>query len=424
MIKRFLIIFLSGLLCTTSFSQKNKNMQNTFLEAEYFFLNEQYTDAAGLYSQVFEKLPQNANIAYRLGTCYLNIPGRKNLAIEYLENASKNMSDKRKEGTINQVSAPYDALFNLGIAYRVNYMFDKAKDAYKKYLTTLSPADTDDITFTKHEITVCDMANNLISKPVAYTEENIGKPFNDDKNNFDPVVSYDGKTFLYKTNLKFYNAVMFSRLIDGKWTAPVNISPDLKTDGEIYISSLSADGKTLYLSLNDKNNSDIYSSTYNGTNWMTPVPLNKNINTNSWESHGCISEDGQQLFFASDRAGGYGGLDLYVSHLVNGDWGPVVNLGPAINTPFNEDRPFINNNGNTLFFSSQGHENIGGYDIFRSELNSERKWSDPKNLGYPLNTPDDNIFFMPLKDEKSGYYSIFKSAGGFGKEDIFKIIIK
>jgi len=405
-------------------AQNIKTLQDSFLEAEYFFMKGDYSDAATNYRQLNEKLPENANISYRLGTCYLNITGKKNLATQYLENATKNMSAKHKEGTVKQQTAPFDALYNLGKAYRINYKFDKAKEAFNKYLNTLAPDDKENLDFIKHEIQICEMANGLISKPVEYTEENLGELFNDEKANFDPLISADGKSFVYKVTLKFYDAVMFSRYIDGKWTAPVSISPDLQLDGDLYVSCLSADGKLLFFSRNDNSNSDIYSSSFNGSVWSIPILLNKNINTKYWDSHGYISEDGNQFVFASDRPGGSGGLDLYISHKVDGDWGPAVNLGPEINTQFNEDRPFLINNGKTLFFCSQGHENIGGYDLFRSDLLLNGSWAKPKNLGYPINTPDDNTFFMPIGDGKSGYYSIFKPSGGFGKEDIYKVIFK
>src|SRR5664279_195197 len=405
-------------------AQESKELQEPFLEAEYFLMNEDYSDALAYYMQLYEKLPENANLAYCIGVCYLNIPSKKNLSIEYLENAIKNMSAKHKEGTITQTAAPYDALFQLGKAYRINYRFDKAKETFTKYLATLLPDDHENIDFIKHEIEVCNMAKDLIAKPVTYTEENIGDLFNDEKSNFNPLISADGKSFAYMVSLKFYDAVMFSRLVNGKWTPPVNITPELQSDGDFYISCLSADGKLLFLSKDDGENSDIYMSSYNGVSWSKTVKLNKNINTKYWESHGFITEDGNQLVFASDRPGGFGGLDLYISRKVNGDWGPAVNLGPEINTPFNEDRPFMINNGKTLFFSSQGHQNIGGYDLFRSDLQSNGLWSGPKNLGYPINTPDDDIFFMPVRDGKSGYYSRFKETGGYGKEDIYKITFK
>jgi len=424
MSKRAVCLFITIVFVISIYAQDNKSLQDSFLEAEYFLMNEDYPDALTYYLHLYEKLPENSNIAYCIGVCYLNIPGEKNLSVDYLETATKNMSAKHKEGTINQTAAPYDALYDLATAYRINFKFDKAKEAFMKYAGTLLPDDHENLDFIKHEISVCDMAKELISKPIAYTEENMGELFNDEKANFNPLISADGKSFAFMVSLKFYDAVMFSKLSNGKWSTPVNITPELQVDGDIFISCLSANGKLLFLSKDDNYNSDIYVSSFNGKSWSAIVKLNKNINTKYWESHGFISETGDQLIFASDRPGGFGGLDLYVSRKVNGDWGPAYNLGPEINTQFNEDRPFLINNGKTLFFSSQGHENIGGYDLFRTDLQSNSLWSKPKNLGYPINTPDDNIFFMPTGDGKSGYYSIFKDTGGFGKEDIYRITLK
>lgn len=412
------------ILSITAFTQDNKALQDSFLEAEYFLMNEDYNDALTFYLQLHEKLPDNANIAFSIGVCYLNIPGKKNLSIKYLEVATKNMSAKHKEGTITQVSAPYDALYELAKAYRINYKFDLAKETYNKYSGTLLPDDRENLDYIKHEIEVCDMAKKLISSPVEFTEENIGELFNEDKSEFNPVISADGKSFAYMVKLKFYDAVMFSRQVNGKWSGPVNITADLQTDGDFYISCLSSDGKQLYLSKDDNYNSDIYVSSFNGTAWSKIVKLDKNIDSKYWESHGFVSDNGNQIIFASDRPGGFGGLDLYISNKSKGGWGPAKNLGPEINTQFNEDRPFLINNGKTLFFSSQGHENIGGYDIFRSDIQTNGLWSKPKNVGYPVNTTDDDIFFMPVGNGKSGYRSLFKEAEGFGKEDIYKITFK
>lgn len=424
MSKKHICLVVTLLYSVAVFAQETKNLQDSFLEAEYFLMNEDYSDALNYYLQLYEKLPDNSNLAYCIGVCYLNIPGKKNLSVDYLESAVKNMSAKHKEGTISQIAAPYDALYELARAYRINYMFDKAKEAFLKYSGTLLPDDKENLDYIKHEMNVCDWAKKLISEPVAFVEENIGELFNDDKANFNPLISADGNSFAYMVSLKFYDAVMFSRLEKGKWSGPVNITPDLQSDGDFYISCLSADGKQLYLSKDDNYNSDIYISSYDGTIWSKAVKLDKNINTKYWESHGFISESGSQLIFASDRPGGFGGLDLYISQKVKGIWGPAVNLGPQINTPFNDDRPFLVNKGKILIFSSQGHQGIGGYDLFRTDLQTNGLWSRPVNMGYPINTPDNNTYFMPVGDGKSGYYSIFKESGGFGKEDIYKITFK
>lgn len=422
--KTVFFLIVTVMLSTPGLSQDNKALQDSFLEAEYFLLNEDFTDALTNYLQLYEKLPENSNLAYCIGVCYLNITGKKNLSIDYLEAAAKNMSAKHKEGTITQTSAPYNTLYELAKAYRTNYMFDKAKETYQKYSLTLLPDDRENLDFVKHEIEVCDVAKKMIAKPVSFTEENMGELFNDEKSEFNPLISADGRSFAYMVKLKFYDAVMFSRQNNGKWSAPINITSDLETDGDFFISCLSSDGKMLFLSKDDNYNSDIYFSSFDGTRWSKVIKSDKNINTKYWESHGYISDNGNQLIFASDRPGGFGGLDLYISNKIKGTWSPAKNLGPEINTQFNEDRPFLINNGKILFFCSQGHENIGGYDLFRSDMQSNGLWSDPKNLGYPINTPDDNVFFMPSSDGKSGYYSIFKESGGFGKEDIYKLTFK
>jgi tetratricopeptide (TPR) repeat protein len=417
-------IFASVVFSFQSMAQDSRELQDRFLEAEYFLMNEDYQDALPIYLQLYEILPDNANLAHSIGICYLNIQGRKNFSVSYLESAVKNMSVKHREGSIKQNMARYDALYDLARAYRINYMFEKARETYQRYYETLLPEDRENRKFITHEMEVCGMAAEMVADPVAFSEENVGEIFNDENANFNPVISSDGKSFAYMVKMKFYDAVMFSRNVNGRWTDPVNITPELQSDGDFYISALSADGKMLLLSKNDDFNSDIYVSTYNGKQWSNAVILNKNINTRYWESQAFISDNGEKLIFSSDRPGGFGGLDLYVSVKTNGDWGPAQNMGPEINTEFNEDRPFLINNGKTLFFISQGHENMGGYDIFKSELQSNKLWSKPANIGYPINTPDDNFFFNPAGTGNVGYYSVYRETGGFGNEDIYRITFK
>jgi len=408
----------------TSFTQDIKQLQDIFLEAEYFFVNEDYPDALPHYLQIYEKLPENANIAYRIGVCYLNINGKKDLSTGYLEKASGNIAAKHREGTINQVSAPYDVLYDLAISYLINFKFDEAKDTFRKYAGTLLQDDIENRNFIDQQIKACDIARQMVARPVSLEEENMGKPFNDEKDNFNPVISADGKTFAFMVSMKFYDAIMLTRFINGKWNAPIDMTPELQSDGDMFISCLSSDGNTLFLSKDDNFNSDLYTSTFDGTIWGKNTKLNKNINTKYWESHACISEEGNTLVFASDRPGGYGGLDLYISVRVSGDWGPAENLGPEINTPFNEDRPFLVNKCKSLYFSSQGHFTMGGYDLFRSDLQKENRWSIPVNLGFPVNTPDDDIYFMPERNGRSGYCARFNKEGGYGNKDIYRITFR
>jgi hypothetical protein len=160
--------------------------------------------------------------------------------------------------------------------------------------------------------------------------------------------------------------------------------------------------------------------------WTAIKKLNDNINTKYWESHASVSYDGKTLYFTSNRKGGYGGLDIYSSTRadVNQDnWEKPVNLGPDINTPFNEETPFISPDGKTLYFSSYGHFNMGGYDIFYSNLLENGKWSVPLNMGYPINTTDDDLFYVPVQDGNFAYVCRYYPEENYGKTDIYRVEI-
>jgi tetratricopeptide (TPR) repeat protein len=424
-IKKFALLLFILTLSIAARAQDNIRLQEAFYEAEYFLMRGDYSDALPYYQGIYTVMPENASIAFRIGLCYLNIEGSKHLSIEYLVQASQKITAKFREGSLRQTEAPYEALFFLGDAYRINYMFEKAKEAYARYRETLLPADIENILFVDQQIAACNNAPTIMSEPVKFTVESISDMINDGNNNFFPVVSADGKSIAYMNSLKFYDAIMFSRIVRNEWTPPVNITPELQSDGDHYVSCLSSGGTIMLLSKDDNINSDIWISKFDGARWEPARKLKKDINTKYWEAHGFMTEDGSTLIFSSDRPGGFGGLDLYISKIKeDGEWGVPVNMGPEINTPFNDDRPFLINNGMTLFFASQGHYNMGGYDIFRSDLQNNGLWSKPKNIGYPLNNPDDNIFFCPADNGKGGYMSMTRRDEGAGKDDIYHIRFK
>ncbi len=417
-----LYFILSGSPC---YSQDNVRLQEKFFDAEYFLMTGDYADALPAYQEIYAVMPDNANIAFRIGLCYLNIEDKKNLSIDYLEKATQKLTAKYHDGSFKNPEAPYEALYYLGNAYRINFRFDKAIETYQRYRKTLLSDDTENIRFIDQEINSCKNAVTLIDNPVKFSAEPLSVIINDSKDNFFPVVSEDGKSITYMTSMKFYDAVMFTRFVRGEWLTPVNITPELQSDGDQYVSCLSVNGGLLLLSKDDNFDSGIWISNFDGVRWGPARKLKKNINTKYWDTHGYLTEDGTRMVFASDRPGGFGGLDLYISTIdKSGEWGNPVNMGPEINTPFNEDRPFLIENGKLLFFTSQGHYNMGGYDIFRSELQSNGLWSKPANLGYPLNTPDDNIFFCPADHGKSGYISLKRKDKGSGDDDIYKIVFK
>ncbi|HJZ41799.1 MAG TPA: OmpA family protein [Bacteroidales bacterium] len=417
-----LLVFI--FLAPFSLSAQEKDqaeLKEYFLDAEFFFAQEEYTDALYDYLEIYNNgFKENANINYRIGICYLNIPGQKERSIDYLLQASQSTSAKYKVSSLKQIAAPVDAFLYLGNAYRVNNMLDKAIESYNKYkeLAT-SPGE---ISYATQQITACNTAIRFMNNALDIRFINLGDSVNGPSSNYKAVISGDGRTLVYMNELPFYDAVYFSTYSTPDWSAPVNITPQIQSDGDQFVSSVSYDGTQLFLTREDAFNSDIYVSKFSNGKWSRSEPVaGQDINTKFWESHASISRDGKTLYFTSNRKGGFGEMDIYRTQLqAGGQWGQPVNMGNGINTALNEDTPFITDNDSLLFFSSQGHENMGGYDVFVSRLGKTGQWSQPDNIKYPLNTTDDDLFLYPWHNARVYYASMIRT-GGFGKEDIYAI---
>jgi outer membrane protein OmpA-like peptidoglycan-associated protein/tetratricopeptide (TPR) repeat protein len=404
------------------FSQEktSEDFKELFYDAEFFFAQEEYTDALYDYLEIYNNgYKENANINYRMGICYLNIPGQKDKAITHLLEAVKNVS-KKYEANFKQITAPFDAYLFLGNAYRVNYRLEEAIAAYNKYKEIVGVAE--EIKYADQQIEACRIALKYMDNPLKIQLTNLGDSVNSSSSNFKGVVSGNGKTLLYMNELPFYDAVYYSTYTPHGWSAPVNITPQIQSDGDQYVSSVSYDGDLLILTKEDAFNSDLYISKYKDGKWSKSLPIEgQEINTKFWESHASISRDGNTLYFTSNRKDGYGEMDIYLSKKgANGSWGSPVNVGPVVNTILNEDTPFITDNDSLLYFSSQGHESMGGYDIFVTSLDTNGQWSQPKNIRYPINTTDDDLFFYPWNDARVGYVSRIEN-DGLGKEDIYVV---
>ena len=206
----------------------------------------------------------------------------------------------------------------------------------------------------------------------------------------------------------------------GPWTTPVSIGDNINTADHEASIGVSVDGQKLLIYKSEEEGS-IYVSDLVGDVWSKPKKLGSTINTKGRETHASLSADGTKLYFTSDRKGGYGGLDIYVSYrLLNGQWGEAKNLGPGINTAQDERAPYIHPDDITLYFSSKGHGGLGGFDIFSSQLNEFGTWTKPENIGYPINTSSDDIFYITSADRQRSYYTSSKEAG-FGETDLYII---
>jgi len=416
----FLAFFVSSI---SMISQEATSSKEMMLEAESDFLYEEYNEALPLYLKLLKTDTSNYNLIYKVGVCYLNIPYEKEKSIQYLEKAIKNINPSSKPDNIKERQAPIDAQFYLGNAYRINNQLDKALNIYIQFKKQLDP-DVFDEDLVNEQIKAIERAKKLVSKPVFFVATNLGEPINSKYSEFNAVVSGDENTLVYNVKLQFYDALYYSTKVNGLWNDPVNIIPDLGVDGDVYSTSLSFDGKELYIYRSDKYDGNIYVSHFTNNHWNPIIKLNDNINTKFWESHACVSSDGKTLYFTSNRKGGFGGLDIYKairSDIATDNWEDVQNLGPEINTPYNEETPFISQDGKMLYFSSYGHYNMGGYDIFYSSLMDNGKWSVPLNMGYPINTTDDDVFFAPVENGNFAYVCRFYPDNNYGKTDIYRI---
>ena len=416
-----LIFIALNFFVSISSGQTKKEMKIKFFEAEMYLLYEEYPEALPLYLELEEYSPENINYKYRVGICFLNSPGEKEKALPYLQQAVLNINPKYKEGRFGEQMAPYDAYFYLGDAYRVTNQLDKAIETYKVFLEGLDNRLYDS-TIVKNQIDACYNAKKLMSAPLYLRQVNLGDMINERFSEINPVVSGAENAILFTRELQLQDQIFFSRKVNGVWTPPIVIMDQLLVD-EGNTTSLSNDGTELFLYQSDQYIGNIYSSRYVDGRWQPAVKLNDNINTKYWESHAVISPNGQRLYFTSNRKGSYGGLDIYYSDRDStGNWGPAINMGPTINTPFNEETPFLDDSGRILYFSSRGHFNMGGHDIFYSSILENGEWSVPVNMGYPVNSTDDDTFFSPVGEGYVAYMSKFDS-DGFGRRDLFRLEI-
>lgn len=405
-----------------AFSQSSSENKNIFNQAESYYLYEEYELANQLY--LLLDTPGNLYIKYKIGNCYLNITGEKEKAVPYLEEAVKDASYEAKSGSYKEMRAPLDAYFSLAKAYMINNDPEKGLNTLETFKRlaqeTAGKGGMKNLSFIDQQIQACENAISLKVKPSFFTKKILGTYFSQGAINENPSVSYDGNTLVYTERRGIVNAIYCSRKQNGKWQPPVDITSQLAGGEDCSSCSLNSDGTELYLYKTDNYDGAIYTSSYKNGSWTPATRLNKNINTKYYESHAAISADGKKLYFTSNREGGIGNLDIYVSEKDGtGDWGPAVNLGSVINTPFNEDTPFITYNDSVIYFCSEGHTSMGGYDIFKSRL-SGHSWEAPENIGYPINSSDNDKFFQPCNDEQNAFYSM---TTGYKKRDIFYLTL-
>ncbi len=418
--KIFRILLIAIFIHKSLFAQDWNEIFYLETDAEYFVEERDYEKAIDIYKRILREVPDHSMAKAKIGELYLLTDDLKHHAIEFLEEASKDVALDLDKKSLRETRAPVDALLNLGIAYQIENRLDDAIVQYNK-LKGMIPSDHPLAPVVDLHLKTCANAKIAMNNPLRIKKTNLGEPINNTDSNFGAVISGDGNTIIYTSYTRNYIDNYYSVKKDGIWTKPKRISEKLSSKYYLRTVSLSYDGTKLFLATDDIENNNIFVCTEEGSGWSEAEKLPKTINgkkTN--ETHACISRDGNTLYFTSNREGGLGGLDIYKSIKdTKGNWGEAENLGSAINTPFDEATPFLTLDDKYLVFSSQGHNSIGGFDIFYIDLASK---SLAVNMGYPINTTGDNVFFVPDNSLTAGYTSLFDDKS-FGKNDIYYLAI-
>jgi outer membrane protein OmpA-like peptidoglycan-associated protein len=337
----------------------------------------------------------------------------------------------------------FDLEYWIGLGYQFGLEFDKALNYYTKYRDKVQKRasyqgkDKMPLKEVERRIYECQNGKEFVASPKNYSIINIGREINSEFEDYAPVFNEDETEVIFTTRRRDGNMnenvfednkpwedIFYAKKNGNAWVRAQNLGTPVTTPTHESSLYLAPDGNTLYIYL-DEGKGDIFFSEQKNGKWSEPEPLPGIINSSYTENSVSITQDGNTMYFSSERPGGLGGLDLYVcTKDAKGAWSKVKNLGPGINTEYDDEGAFISADGKTLHFSSRGRKGMGGHDIFKSVLQDAEKgvWSEPENVGYPINTPDDDIYFVESKDGKRGYYSSVRD-DGMGYSDIYRIEI-
>ena len=406
---------------------KTTNTKKLRKEADKFYNIGNFGEALGRYKYVDSLEPNNAEINFKIGICTYASILRRN-SIHYLLKARDLGYESR------------DLHMFIGRAYHSLHEFDSAIVYYDKYLALLDTVYEKNLYNEIVELAI-NCENGLILKKdsLSHVMANVGDVINTPYAEYAPVVSADERTMIFTARWpnstggkkddddKYYEDIYITHKDeDGNWQKPEPISENINTEGHDACIGMSMDAQKIFLysTKNNKSTSgNLYMSYLRGEEWSKPELLQGGINTKKgWESSASLSANEDFIFFSSDREGGYGGSDIYVAKRVSeNEWGEPINMGPLVNSSMDEDMPLIHPNGKLLIFSSKGHNSMGGYDVFTTFFSeSDSMWTKPQNIGFPINTAEDDLYFGYTAEGTRGYFSSYRP-DSYGERDIYWI---
>ncbi len=405
---------------------KNAEEAAKFEKAEGLFDTRVYTEAIVLYKEMEKDNPDLPILLFRIGVCLLNTPDGIEKSLEYLSKIDMTVYDSENVEYYFARSLHLNSKYEEAIIYFEQFKKNKNADKDLKKLS-------------ETYIQNCKNGIELGKTPLQYQIKNVGAPINTINSEYAPIIVSDESQIFYTyrgtkslgglqepvtnpnaTLGEYYEDIYTSvKNAENQWTEPYALPAPINNDDNNASVCISGDGQQLFIfnSVPGDLGSISFTKLF-GTEWTIPELVPGDVNSDSWEGHIAISSDKRYMIFASERPGGLGGIDLYSAERINDIWGNVKNLGPEINTPLDEHGPFIHPSGQFFVFSSKGHNSVGGYDLYKCMRVNDTVWEKPENMGVPLNTPLDDVFYVISGDGAHGFYSSGK-AGGFGGQDIY-----
>lgn len=419
--------FLIILACITlrSNAQDAKKVKTTIKEADALFEMDDFRNAELKYLSVWRFDSLNSSLNLNLAICKYRLKELPDSVLYYLKRADKGSNP--------------EVQFYEGKLFHLTHQFKEAIKHYELYKK--QPLDNREINDLEIDrlISISKRAEEMMNHPHQAHIKNIGNTINTQYDEYVPLVSTDEKLMYFTSRRpggisdkkdawgKYYEDVYYSEVKNGIWQNPKNVGAPVNSETHDACVAVSADLQQMivYRTSPDGLSGDLYHTEATEKGWGPLVKFGPEINSEAREYSATFNIENNVIYFSSDRPGGYGGKDIYrVVKLPNDKWSLPWNLGPTINTAYDEDAPFLHVNGHTLYFSSMGHETMGEYDIFKTEITEGNKFSKPENLGFPINTVGNDIFFVLSPDTKHGYYSSLNenhNEPGYESEDIYFI---
>jgi hypothetical protein len=432
-----LVVLISLSLAFTAFAQPetpaNFDEANTLIEEKL------WDQAVIEWRKLLTKKPLNANYHYKLGMCLLETKDKKD-ALEHLETAtgSGKFAKNYDPYDASEELAPIEALSYLAKAQHLNGKPDDAIESYELLKTKIKNPGHLLLQDMPRQLEQCEEAKLQMKSPKNHKITNVGTAINSEYKDFNGVAPRDMSALYFSSNreradgsnaklvdpetMEFEDDLYMSfRGGSGKW-GPAELM-SINSDKGDRVTGITADGHTLFISKGPRDDAEFYMCKLIGERWTDPVPLSASVNSQFQEMDMAISPDGKTIYFTSNRPNGLGGFDIYRAKMEkNGEWGEAENLGELVNTKYSEVSPSIGGNGKILYFSSEGHNTMGGFDVFSAKIDAKGNIGNTSNVGYPLSTTDDDYYFQAVPISRKGFITSSK-IGGSGLQDIYEVIL-